>query len=77
VFPCEHGGFNGGLKTEGRMLYWAVVFLIIAVIAGILGFGGIASTAAGIAKVLFFIFLVVFLVSLVMGFARRRGPPPV
>ena len=25
------------------MLYWAVVFLIIAIVAGILGFGGIAG----------------------------------
>ena len=28
------------------MLYWAVVFLIIAIVAGILGFGGIAGSAA-------------------------------
>ena len=34
------------------MLYWALVFLVIAVIAGLLGFGGVASTAAGIAQVL-------------------------
>jgi len=27
------------------MLYWALVFLVIAVVAGILGFGGVASTA--------------------------------
>ena len=36
------------------MLYWALVFLVIAVVAGLLGFGGVASTAAGIAQVLFF-----------------------
>ena len=41
------------------MLYWAFVFLVIALVAGLLGFGGIASTAAGIAQVLFFIFLVI------------------
>jgi len=28
------------------MLYWALVFLIIALIAGFLGFGGIAFAAA-------------------------------
>jgi uncharacterized membrane protein YtjA (UPF0391 family) len=38
------------------MLYWAVVFLIIAVVAAVLGFGGVAVAAAGIAKLLFFIF---------------------
>ena len=31
------------------MLYWALMFLIIAIIAGVLGFGGIAFAAAGIA----------------------------
>ncbi len=53
------------------MLYWAVVFLIIAIIAALFGFGVIASAAAGIAKILFFLFLVVFLLSLIMGLARR------
>src|SRR6185312_2176932 len=62
-------------KRRSRMLYWAVVFLVIAIIAGILGFGGIASTAAGIAQVLFFIFLVIFVIALIMGLVRRRPPP--
>ena len=53
------------------MLYWALVFLIIAMIAALFGFGVIASAAAGIAKILFFIFLVVFLASLIMGLSRR------
>ena len=49
------------------MLYYSVVFLIIALIAGLFGFGIIASTAAGIAKILFLVFLVLFLVSLIFG----------
>ena len=49
------------------MLYWAVVFLIIALVAGVLGFGGIAGASVGIARILFGIFLVLFLVSLIMG----------
>jgi uncharacterized membrane protein YtjA (UPF0391 family) len=49
------------------MLYWAVVFLGVAVIAGIFGFAGIAGASVWIAKVLFFIFIVLFIVSLVMG----------
>lgn len=53
------------------MLYWALVFLIVAILAALLGFGVIASAAAGIAKLLFFVFLVAFLVSLVMHVARR------
>jgi uncharacterized membrane protein YtjA (UPF0391 family) len=52
------------------MLYYAVIFLIIALVAGFLGFFGIAGVAAGIAKILFFIFIVLFVVSLIFG--RRR-----
>src|SRR3569833_1098717 len=52
------------------MLYYAVVFLIIALVAGFFGFGGVASTAASIAQVLFFVFLVVFLVPLNMSLFR-------
>ncbi len=54
------------------MLYWTLVFLVVALIAGLFGFGGIASASAGIAKILFGIFIVLFLVSLVFG-ALRRG----
>lgn len=57
------------------MLYWAVVFLIIAIVAAIFGFGGIAVAATGIAKLLFFIFIVIFLITLIFGFSRRRRPP--
>jgi uncharacterized membrane protein YtjA (UPF0391 family) len=53
------------------MLYWALVFLAVAIIAALFGFGVIASAAAGVAKILFFIFLVVFVVSLIMGLSRR------
>ena len=52
------------------MLYYALVFLLVAVIAGVLGFGFVAFAAAGIAKICFFIFLVLFLVSLFMHLGR-------
>jgi uncharacterized membrane protein YtjA (UPF0391 family) len=56
------------------MLYYALVFFVLAIIAGAFGFGLIASAAVGIAKILFFLFLVLFVVSLLAsGF--RRGPP--
>jgi uncharacterized membrane protein YtjA (UPF0391 family) len=60
---------------EESMLYWALMFLIIAIIAGFFGFGGIAVAAAGIAKILFFIFLVIFVVMLLTGLMGRRSPP--
>ena len=36
------------------MLYWTLVFLVVAIVAGALGFGGIAGASAGLAKILFF-----------------------
>ncbi len=54
------------------MLYWTLVFLVIALVAGLFGFGGIAVASAGIAKILFGIFIVLFLVSLVFGALRSR-----
>jgi len=53
------------------MLYYALVFFIVAIVAALFGFGGIAAGAVEIAKVLFFIFLVLFVVSLVVGVLRR------
>ena len=54
------------------MLYWSLMFLVVALIAAIFGFGGIASTATGIAQILFVIALVMFVVSLLAGFLRRN-----
>jgi uncharacterized membrane protein YtjA (UPF0391 family) len=53
------------------MLYYAIVFFIIALLAGIFGFGGVAVAFAGVAKILFMIFLVLFVVSLVAHLGRR------
>jgi uncharacterized membrane protein YtjA (UPF0391 family) len=57
-------------EEENKMLYYALVFLLVALIAGALGFGFVAFAAAGIAKFCFFIFLVMFLVSLFMHIGR-------
>lgn len=56
------------------MLYWAIVFLVVAIIAGIFGFTGIAGTSIWIAKVLFFVFIILFVISLLFG--RRTPTPP-
>jgi uncharacterized membrane protein YtjA (UPF0391 family) len=53
------------------MLYWALMFLVVALVAAVFGFGGIASTATGIAQVLFVIAIVMFILSLLAGFMRR------
>jgi uncharacterized membrane protein YtjA (UPF0391 family) len=53
------------------MLYYAIVFFIIALLAAVFGFGGVAVAFAGVAKLLFLIFLILFVVSLVMHVGRR------
>lgn len=53
------------------MLYWAFIFLVVAIIAAIFGFGIAAATAATIGKVLFMLFLIGFVISLVMHVGRR------
>jgi uncharacterized membrane protein YtjA (UPF0391 family) len=54
------------------MLYYAVVFFIVALIAALFGFTGIAAGAVEIAKILFFVFILLFVVSLLVGMMRRR-----
>ena len=55
----------------GNLLYWAVVFLVIALVAAVLGFGGVAGTAMAGAQMLFWFAIVLFVVSLVWGLFRR------
>jgi uncharacterized membrane protein YtjA (UPF0391 family) len=54
------------------MLYYAVVFFVIALVAALFGFGGIAAGAVGIAKILFFVFVVLAVVSLLFGVLKGR-----
>lgn len=53
------------------MLYWALMFLLVAILAAVFGFTGISLMAAGVAKILFFVFLVLFVISLVAHVTRR------
>ena len=57
------------------MLYYALVFLVIALVAGFLGFGVVAFAATEIARICFFIFIVLFVVSLVAHLFRRTSTP--
>ena len=58
-------------KGGTHMLYWALMFLLIALIAAALGFSGVAFLAGGMAKILFFVFIVLFVISLIAHLARR------
>ena len=48
------------------MLYYAVVFFVIALIAAFFGFSGLAAGAASIGKLLFIAFLVLAFVTAVV-----------
>jgi uncharacterized membrane protein YtjA (UPF0391 family) len=61
-------GNQGGLF----MLYYAVVFFVIALIAAFFGFSGVAVGAASIAKLLFIGFLVL---AVVTGLVHLLGGP--
>jgi uncharacterized membrane protein YtjA (UPF0391 family) len=55
----------------GNLLYYAVVFLVVAIVAAALGFGGVAGTAMAGAKLLFWVAIILFVIALVAGLARR------
>jgi uncharacterized membrane protein YtjA (UPF0391 family) len=72
---ADIGDFQTSHRGRERviaLLYWAVVFLIIAVVAGILGFGVIGGVAATIAEVLFVIFVILLVISLIFGLRGRH-----
>lgn len=52
------------------MLFWAAIFLVIALIASLFGFGVIASASAGIAQILFVVFLVLSVATLFVRAVR-------
>ncbi len=49
------------------MLYYALIFAILAVIFGALGFRGAAGGFAMIARILLALFLILFLLTLLFG----------
>jgi uncharacterized membrane protein YtjA (UPF0391 family) len=55
----------------GNLLYWALIFLIVALVAAALGFGGVAGTAMAGAKLLFWVAIVLFVIALIAGLLRR------
>ena len=58
------------------MLYYAIVFAVLALLAGVLGFVALSGTLAGIAKVLLLVFVVLFVLSLVFGRGRAQHSDP-
>ncbi|MGF1454549.1 MAG: DUF1328 domain-containing protein [Alphaproteobacteria bacterium] len=56
------------------MLFYAVLFFVLAIVAAIFGFGGIASAFASVAQLLFFVFIVLLVVFALMHVLRGRPP---
>ncbi len=55
------------------MLYWAVVFFVLAIVAGAFGMSGLASGFSWIAQVLAVLFVGLFLASIVINGARSAA----
>jgi uncharacterized membrane protein YtjA (UPF0391 family) len=53
------------------MLYYAIVFAVLALVTGLLGFVALSGTLAWIAKALLIVFVVLFVLSLIFGRGRR------
>jgi len=54
-----------------HMLYYAVIFFIIALIAALFGFAGVVAAAAGFAKILFFLFLILAVMTFLMSLTKN------
>jgi uncharacterized membrane protein YtjA (UPF0391 family) len=56
IADCHQCEVKG--EAVGNLLYWAVVFLVVAVVAAVLGFGGVTGTAMAGAQLLFWVAIV-------------------
>jgi uncharacterized membrane protein YtjA (UPF0391 family) len=54
-----------------NLLYWAIVFLVVALIAAFLGFGGVAGVATEGARLLFWVAIILVVLSFIGGLLRR------
>jgi uncharacterized membrane protein YtjA (UPF0391 family) len=59
------------MDPGARMLYWTVVFMVIAAVAGVFGFGDVANDAAPAARALCAVAISLFCVTLLGGAIRR------
>ena len=54
------------------MLYYTVVFFVIALIAAAFGFGGIAASAVGVAQIIFFTFALLTVASFLFSLTKKN-----
>lgn len=56
----------------GNLIYYAIVFLVVALVASLLGFGGVSGTAISGAHLLLTVAVIILIVGLVATALRRR-----
>ena len=57
--------------SPGKLIYWAIALVVIAVLAALFGFGGVAGTAMEGARLLFWVAIIAFVIIGVMSLVRR------
>jgi len=55
------------------LVWWALVFFVIAIIAYLLGARGVAGMSAGVGRTLLFVFLVLAILFAIIGFINNHA----
>jgi uncharacterized membrane protein YtjA (UPF0391 family) len=58
--------------TINPLVWWALVFFVIAIVAYLLGARGVAGMSAGVGRTLLFVFLVLAIILAIIGFLDRN-----
>ena len=59
--------------TLNPLVYWALVFFVVAIIAYLLGARGVAGMSAGVGRTLLFVFLVLAILFAIIGFINNNA----
>jgi uncharacterized membrane protein YtjA (UPF0391 family) len=68
--------FSSALLAQASvppLVYWALVFFVIAIIAYLLGARGVAGMSAGVGRTLLFVFLVLAILFAIIGFINNHA----
>jgi uncharacterized membrane protein YtjA (UPF0391 family) len=57
--------------TLGALLWYAIVFFVLAVVAYLFGANGVAGMSAGIGRTLMFVFMVLAVIMVIFNFIPR------
>ena len=60
-------------QTLSPLVWWALVFFVIAIIAYLLGARGVAGMNPGVGRTLLFVFLVLAILFAIIGFVNNRA----